>query len=201
MGILSDSEINAKMIELANKLEYKDFCIKNSHLTEAMKAIKTGESNEDRTNCKLASIGDSLIDLAIVLICHHSCIPNSKIDNIRQDFARNEVQYQLFKDLGLFTYAYNNEHFASENDILLPNESVFVSEKGFQYLEAIIGAMYLDKGKDVTIDYIINWYLTKAVNYVRNLDNEKRAMKKDEEIDEFQEVLNKYVNSKDKILL
>ena len=155
-------DINFQMQQLALAIGYKDFNKNTSKLKEAMCSAKIKEGKQDRKNEKLALVGDSILDLTIVEIGYKTDLLKGNIDDLRKVLANNKMQYKIFNDEKLLKYAYNDLHFAIENKQITDNEKVSISEKDFQYLEAIIGAIYYDKNLEEAKYFVRTWYLPKA---------------------------------------
>ena len=106
-----------------------------------------GESNSNPRNARLAQLGDSVLDLIIVEILFKEGLSKGDIETRKQELVCNDTQYRLLTDIWKLTPYYCNEQgFFGDPDIDRPMSS----PDHIPYLEAIIGAVCLNKGFEYT---------------------------------------------------
>ena len=153
---MEEERINLKMDELATLIEYP--VEKHDLLATAMRAIRTGTSNDELSNERLALVGDKVLALVVVDCFYKKDYSKGVIDAIRQRLDNNRLQYRLICDLNIIDFAYNDKHFYTDEQ---PDHERVSNRAHTGYLEAIIGAIYYDAGYELTRQWILNWLMPK----------------------------------------
>ena len=157
-GTINKKSIKTQMQKLANLLSYK---YKNiTWLAKAMYAKKIDNKNEpDYYNSSLATLGDTVLKCILAEILFDQNKTKQEITLQKSEKECNKKLHEIDVKLKIYTFAYNDQFWFEEAIeavklshtmpvYLLPNK------KHELYLEAIIGAIYKDKG----INYCKKWY-------------------------------------------
>ncbi len=111
------------------------------------------DGSRNARNARLAQLGDSVLDLIIIETLFRKGLPIGHIEPLRQILVCNDTQYRLLTDIWRLTpYYYNDQGFFNDPDIDKPKSS----SDHIPYLEAIIGAVYLNKGFEYTRNWVVN---------------------------------------------
>ena len=153
---MNEQKILNKMHELEEIIQYEFNNI--SYLIEAMRTIKIGnidksKNNKTYTNEKLAILGDAILQL--ILIEHYYLLDKKQdkqsLNDSKIKLVKDEYQYKIINKLGIHKFAFNENNLFF--DELPENNKLPHSSNRPFYLEAIIGAIYLDS----SIDQIREW--------------------------------------------
>lgn len=153
--MLNNREIEEKMQELAGKLgyEYSDLhWLKNAMCANKVGNIDDGKHRKNYENDALATLGDSVLKFILTDFFYKKKQDKQYITEEKKKIESNEVLFRVFNDLGFYKYAYKDDCFYE--DALKENH--VSNSKHNQYMEAIIGAIYKDKG----IEYAKEWVLS-----------------------------------------
>lgn len=90
------------------------------------------------------------------------------ITNNRIDLENNDTQSGLIKNEGIINFAFNDKHFYDDQDVL-DNEKVVSSDHN-DYLEAIIAAIYYDRG----YNYLKKWFDRYLYDLLKKYKVEKK---------------------------
>ena len=125
-------------------------------LSDAMDSTKDKDElggGRSQRNARLAQLGDSVLDLIIIEALFRKGLPGGYIEPLRQILVCNDTQHRLLTEIWRLTpYYYNDQGFFNDPDIDRPASS----SSHIPYLEAIIGAVYLNKGFEYTKSWVIN---------------------------------------------
>lgn len=160
-GSLDKETINAKAKELADKLRYKFDNI--DYLCEALYCQKIYGTKDKYTNSAIALIGDNVLKLSLSQKFYMECADKEYINNKKEKYETNEKLKAVCELLKIYQYAFNDENCYSD---YLPDHKKIPRPKHDPYVEAVIGAMYLDKGLDYTSQWIDEW----LVPYIDSLN-------------------------------
>ena len=147
----SQTLIEARMQELAQKLNfaYRDL----SHLSRAMYCKKeAGRSNY--TNDAMATVGDAVLKLIWSEHLFDQGLDKDEITAKKADLENNTTLKNLCDLVGAQHYAYNDEHFADE----APAHRRLPHRDHDFYIEAIIAAIYLDRGLEFTRRWVLDFW-------------------------------------------
>lgn len=157
--MLEVKEIEEKMKELAKKLNYEYENIK--YLKEAMHCQKKanngdGENRKNYTNSAISTLGDSVLKMILTEYFYDSCDDAGKITDKRKEEENNKKLFDLCIELEIYRFAYKDKYFYDDS----PKNDRVARPKHDIYIEAIIGAIYKDKGleycKKWTIEFLQN---------------------------------------------
>lgn len=150
--MLEKNEIVSKMNDLAQLIGYEpndiSFLAKAMHC-QIIHSFGDGKNRKNYTNDSLATLGDSLLKFILTEYLFDNGYDKAEITTKKQQLEDNTSLYNLCNDSGIFRYAYNDLYF-SDN---APLENQVYHSKHDVYIEAIIAAIYKDKG----IEYCKNW--------------------------------------------
>ena len=167
--------ITGKMKELEeNIIKYYKFKDINN-LATAMSRKKIpggfgGKNNKTYENEYYALLGDSIITTVITEYLHDELGLNVKgeLTVYKKSFEENKTFYNISINTGIINYAYNEYHF---HDLDLPkHEKVSINDHD-SFVEAIVGAIYLDGGFCAAKDWILIWLLDKLSSKLIDLKN------------------------------
>ena len=154
--MLDQNKIIPKMIELANLIDYTPNDI--TFLAQAMYCQKThskgdGKNRKNYTNDSLATLGDSLLKFFLTDYLYDNGYDKAEITTKKQQLEDNTTLYNLCESSGIFRYAYNDLYFSYEAPL---NDQVYHSKHDV-YIEAIIAAIYKDRGIEYCKDWTIHF--------------------------------------------
>ena len=156
---MEEKIIIAKMHELADLIDYE---AKNIiHLKQAMyckkiqNANNEGKNRDNYTNDSLATLGDAILKFILTECLFRKYDDKAKITQKRIEFENNGTLYRLCNKYGIIDYAYHRDNFyhdAPKNN-KVPNPS-----DHNPYIEAIIAAIYLDRGIKYCKDWVTKFF-------------------------------------------
>lgn len=127
-------------------------------------------------NERLEFLGDAVLELCVTefLFQKYQNEPEGKLTFMRSSLVNTNILIKICFDLGLYKYLYLSkgevirlEEFLSKKDLRI--------HKMADLFEATVGAIYLDRGKDVAFNFILKNILPYANN--EYLNNEERDAK------------------------
>ena len=142
--------INEKMEQLAQQIDYRPEDI--THLANAMcvNVLKNGNtSNKEYFNGSLATLGDSVLKMIITEKLYLEGKDRGSITASKSCIESNKNLHFKTLELNIQSFAYNDQFFFDDapKHLQLPNPGHDI------YIEAIIGAIYLDRG----LEYCKKW--------------------------------------------
>lgn len=144
--------INSKMIELCKKINYEfkniDW-IKKAMQCKKIKNDSQGKNNKTYSNDSLALVGDKILSFIIAKKFYDLDYGKSDISQKIQSYSNNDYLFELRKKYNIESYIYNDFYFYHD----APENNKILASKHDAYIEAIIGAIYYDKG----IEYVEDW--------------------------------------------
>lgn len=146
----SDTKIRARMAEFADILSYESHDL--SHLAKAMYCRREGK--RDYTNDAMATLGDAVLKLIWSEYFFSLGLDKDEITRRKASLEKNATLKALCDKVGVYGFAYNDDYFGSE----APKKSRLPYGNHDFYLEAIIAAIYLDRGLDYTRDWVIHFW-------------------------------------------
>lgn len=147
----SAEKIRTRMQELADILGYvpRD----PSYLAKAMYCQKE-EGKNDYTNDAMATLGDAALKLIWSEHFFAMGLDKDEISRRKIPLERNSTLKGLCDRVGIYPYAYNDDYFASE----APTTRRLPYGAHDFYLEAIIAAVYLDRGLEYTRQWVLSFW-------------------------------------------
>lgn len=141
-------------IQFSDKKLFENAFLHRSYLNEN-KRLKL-ESNE-----KLEFLGDSVLSLttSIYLYRRYTMLHEGEYTNIKAKIVRTESLYEAAKDLGLGEYLKLSKGERNNDGV----NSVSILADCF---EAVIGAIFLDKGFQVAYDFILKFLFKDQLDYI-----------------------------------
>ena len=136
-----------KMHELAKLINYETNDI--SYLKKAMYCQPLDDKKEEYSDESLATLGDAVLKLILTEYLYDKKYNKAEITNTKQKIEDNNSLFELCNRYGVYNYAYNDLYFFTE----APLEKQLPHPQHDFYIEAIIGAIYKDKG----FEYCKNW--------------------------------------------
>lgn len=152
---MTEEYINQKMFELAKRIDYKPKDI--SFLKAAMYCQIThkkddGKHRKNYTNDRYATLGDTILKFVLTEYLFDKERDKDEITQEKERIERNSTLYALCEKHEIFRYAYNDSYFYDD----APQQNKVPHSNHDVYIEAIIAAIYKDKG----IDYCKKWIIT-----------------------------------------
>ena len=144
------------MIELSKLINYEPSNI--SFLQEAMHCqimhkYGDGVNRKNYTNDSYATLGDTILKFILTEYLFDKGYDKDEITHKKEPLERNSTLYGLCEKSGIFKYAYNDYYFYDnappENRVPHPAHEV--------YIEAIIAAIYKDRGLDYCKEWVISF--------------------------------------------
>jgi dsRNA-specific ribonuclease len=144
----TNQQIGARMRRLAERIgyEYHDL----SYLKEAMRCVKE-EGKNDYTNDAMATLGDAVMKLIWSEYFFDKGLDKDEITVRKAALEQNATLRKISDERGIARFAYNDEFFADE----APDNRKLPYGKHDIYVEAIIAAIYKDRG----LDYVRQWLI------------------------------------------
>lgn len=144
----TNQQIGARMRRLAERIgyEYHDL----SYLKEAMHCVKE-EGKNDYTNDAMATLGDAVMKLIWSEYFFDKGLDKDEITVRKAALEQNATLRKISDEKGIARFAYNDEFFADE----APENRKLPYGKHDIYVEAIIAAIYKDRG----LDYVRQWLI------------------------------------------
>ena len=151
---MEDKIIIPKMYELATLIDYEVSDI--SLLKQAMHCqiihkSGDGKNRKNYTNDSLATLGDAVLKLILTEYLFDKGYDKAKITKEKEKIETGSTLFDLCNKSKIIKYAYNDTNFF---DNAQQNNQVAHPEHD-PYIEAIIAAIYKDKG----LEYCRNWVI------------------------------------------
>ncbi|MDE5601970.1 MAG: hypothetical protein K2J16_05675, partial [Clostridia bacterium] len=149
--------ITRKMKELAALIDYEYYDI--SHLSNAMHCQiihkdGDGRNRKNYTNDSYATLGDAILRFIIAEYFFDRGCDKGDITENKQQIEDNVTLYDLCVKSGIIRYAYNDLYFYEE----APLDNMVYHSSHDVYIEAIIAAIYKDKGTDYCKNWVISFF-------------------------------------------
>lgn len=147
-----------KMKKLAQSISYNQTDI--SYLKKAMyrqlihNDSDDGKNRKNYTNDSIATLGDAILKFILTEYWFNKDFDKFQITKKKEVLEKNETLFKLCDDNGIFEYAYNDDNFFND----APQDNKVPHSKHDPYIEAIIGAIYLDRGINYCRQWIIEFY-------------------------------------------
>ena len=140
-----------KMSELADKLHYTYHNL--SHLARAM-YCKKEKGHSNYTNDAMATLGDAVLKLIWSEYFFNQGMDKDEITEKKANVENNGTLKNLCDLIGAQEYAYNDLYFASE----APQSRRLPHRDHDFYIEAIIAAIYRDRGLTYTRAWVLGFW-------------------------------------------
>ena len=140
-GKLDLDEIKVRAKKLAKNLKYDFDNI--SHLCAALYCQKFPATEDKYTNSAIALVGDNVLKLSLSHKFYAEMADKEFINNKKETYEKNETLKKVCDKLNIYRHAFNNENFYSDD---LPDHKKLPHPEHDPYVEAVIGAIYLDRG-------------------------------------------------------
>lgn len=163
-GNLSETSIKEKAKELAQKLNY-DF-VEIDYLCESLYCQKIANSKKNYKNSAIALVGDNVLKLVLSHRLYNENLDKQFINDKKEEDENNKLLKKVCDCWKVYEYAFNDENFYSVN---LADHKKLPHPAHDPYVEAIIGAIYLDRG----FDYANKWINDKLLPLMLNLKENK----------------------------
>lgn len=154
---MEEELIKNKMLELASLIKYEpnnlSFLEKAMHC-QIIHNETAWKNRKNYTNDSLAAFGDSILKFILTEFLFDKGYDKSQITKKKEKLERNDFLYDLCLSTGIINYAYNDKYFYPE----APLESQVYHAKHDVYIEAIIGAIYKDRGLEYCRQWIISFF-------------------------------------------
>lgn len=153
---MESRRINDRMKELATRICYEPGNL--DHLKKAMcvDPLNNGNrSNKEYVNGALATLGDTVLKTVIADRLYHEGKDREEITEEKILLENNKTLHRVKTELGIFHYAYNSNYFYDDS----PEENRIPNSSHDMYIEAIVGAIYLDRGFKYCKDWIDSFLL------------------------------------------
>ncbi len=156
MEIRKDNIVQ-KMQELALKIEYEPNDIR--YLAEAIHCQVVhkegdGKNRKNYTNDAYATLGDSILKFVLTEYLFEKGYDKYEITKKKQSLEDNKTLFSLCEKSGIWGYAYNDKYFMPD----APKENQVPHGQHNPYIEAIIAAIYKDRGINYCREWIIKFF-------------------------------------------
>ena len=158
---MEEKLIKNKMIELTNLINYQpkdiSFLEKAMHC-QIIHSEYDGKNRKNYTNDSLATLGDSILKFVLADYLYDEGYDKFQITKMKEKIENNDFLYGLCLSTGIINYAYNDKYFFPE----APLECQVYHAKHDVYIEAIIAAIYKDRG----LEYCRQWIISLFKNLI-----------------------------------
>ena len=129
--------------------EYFSITFQNQGLLRRALTHRSCRDEEDGNNERLEFLGDSVVGLVITeYLFSQTALPEGEMTKIKGKAVGREIMAEITRDIGLDRFIYLGK---SEETRKTKKKNLYAN-----ILEAVIGALYLEKGLDFTRDHILN---------------------------------------------
>lgn len=149
--MISKRIIRERMRELAKRLDYEYRDI--SHLCAAM-FCKQEERYNDYTNDAMATLGDTVLKLVLAEHFFDLGMDKDEITKRKILLEKNSTLKDICDKVGVYHFAYNEQFFADDAPV---GKHLPYSDHDF-YMEAIVAAVYKDRGLAYVRDWILRFW-------------------------------------------
>lgn len=159
---MEEKIIIPKMIELAKLINYEPNDI--SYLQKAMHCqiihkYGDGKNRKNYTNDSFATLGDAILKFVLSEYLFDKGCDKAEITQKKQTLEDNSTLFNLCIKSGIYRYAYNDFYFSAD----APKENQVYHSAHDVYIEAIIAAIYKDKGFDYCKKWVISFFQSYGV--------------------------------------
>ncbi|MCH5142442.1 MAG: hypothetical protein J1G07_01840 [Clostridiales bacterium] len=149
---MDDKIIVEKMHELAKKIDYEITDL--LWLKKAMYCKPLDDKKQEYADESLATLGDTVLKLILTESLYNKGSNKAEITNKKQKMEDNNTLFKLCNKYGIYKYAYNDTYIFTE----APLEKQLPHPQHDFYIEAVIGAIYKDKGLEYCRNWVINFF-------------------------------------------
>ena len=153
---MEEEQIKNKMLKLAGLINYEpnnlSFLEKAMHC-QIIHSEFDGKNRKNYTNDSLATLGDSILKFVLTEFLFDKGYDKSQITKKKEKLEKNDFLYNLCNSTGIIKYAFNDNYFYEE----APKECQVYHAKHDVYIEAIIAAIYKDRGLEYCKQWIISF--------------------------------------------
>lgn len=151
-------DINEKLDKLASIIRYEYKNIKYLRNAFDRNPIETKFSSENYVNSSLATLGDAVLKLVITEKFYHEGKPKGEITDDKKGIESNVNLEKYIQTFDVTQYAFKKDYYSFEDEQSGRDK---VSIGGHEeFVEAIIGAIYLDRG----LKYVREWIIKNIMN-------------------------------------
>ena len=171
--MLTKERIHTQMHTLEEKtgLQFNDI----AWLAQAMdstplpKELTDGKNKKsDCNNTALATVGDAMLKAILADYLFQKNFKKGQITCIKQELECNSTLHSILMKEELLQYAYNDHGFCY--DPLQDHQKVSTSPKHTPYIEAIVAALYYDKGFDEAKKWVNAYLLPRLLKEAFDLE-------------------------------
>lgn len=154
---MEEALIKNKMLELARLINYEpndiSFLEKAMHC-QIIHSEFDGKNRKNYTNDSLSTLGDSILKFVLADFLYDKGYDKFLITKMKEEIENNDFLYNLCISKGIINYAYNDKYLFPE----APLECQVYHAKHDVYIEAIIAAIYKDRGLEYCRQWIISFF-------------------------------------------
>lgn len=147
----TSEQILARMEELAGRLEYDFHDL--TYLAQAMYCERE-EGRFNYTNDAMATVGDAVLKLVWSELFYSMGLDKNEITRRKANMENNRTLKNLCDAVEAHTFAYNDRYFAHE----APKHRPLPHYDHDFYMEAIVAAIYQDRGLRYTRKWVIAFW-------------------------------------------
>ena len=146
-----------KMVELAKMIDYEPsnitFLQSDMHC-QIIHKDGDGKNRKNYTNDNYGTLGDAILKFVLTEYLFDKGCDKAEITQKKQTLEDNNTLFDLCNTSNIFKYAYNDMYFS---DNAPPENRVYHSSHDV-YIEAIIAAIYKDKGFAYCKEWVISFF-------------------------------------------
>ena len=125
----------------------------------------SGKSNATYLNETLAQLGDALLRVSIAELCLHGAKTKKETEDDVKKFANNRILHSFAEKKGWINSFYNEQYFYNT----APEHERIPASGHCSCVEAIIGAIYLDQGWDTCHKWVLESYISGAIEILNEI--------------------------------
>jgi len=118
-----------------------------------------GKHRKNYENDALATLGDSILKFILTEYFFDKVQDKKYITDEKKKIEDNKTLFELSNQLKIYEFAYNDKYFYDKS----PEEDKVSNKKHNQYIEAIIGAIFKDKGFEYTKKWVVELLKNKKI--------------------------------------
>ncbi|MDE6442415.1 MAG: hypothetical protein K2L12_06685 [Clostridia bacterium] len=145
------------MIELSKIINYEPTdisFIQNAMHCQIIHKDGDGKNRKNYTNDSYATLGDAILKFVLTEYLFDKRCNKAEITSRKKDIEKNDTLFNLCNESCVFNYAYNDKYFSPD----APKQNKVPHSKHDVYIEAIIAAIYKDKGFEYCRKWIISFF-------------------------------------------
>lgn len=168
--MLNEKELKIKILEMLEKIGISIDLIKNNNIDNfiiAMNTQKTGSSNLECKNSKLAQLGDAILKFVTTDYFYRQSNTIKEIQKYNENYTNDQRMAKIRNFLKINEFIHNNNYWLNDAP---QHDRPTCSDTNDSCIEAIIGAIYLSIDfncvrewviKNILVEYEFDEFITE----------------------------------------